>query len=219
MKLKLLFSVVFVCTLLTTSYAQINKETILTGGNFSYNKINDRPQQQTVDREIQTTIVMPSFGVAVKENLVVGIFGNYTEEHRKYDNEMSDRKEKSYGGGLFVRRYVPIFKRFYMYGEGRLGYNGTESNTQYDYIGGSYSNKMKGWETNLTFTPGISYGITKNILVEAGVASLFNAKYKSVKSEFSNTYSLKQKSFNAGVSLENVSAFTIGFRFLINKKA
>lgn len=220
MKLKLLFSVVFVCTLLTTSYAQIKKETILAGGNFSYSKIKDRPQQLNLDREVQTTSVLPSFGVAIKENLVVGIFGNYTEVHRKNDYETSDRKEKSYGGGLFVRRYVPIFKRFYIYGEGRLGYNGIESKTHYDYTGGSYDNKLKGWETNLTITPGISYGITQSILVEAGFATLFNATYKSVKSDWTpNSYSLRQKSFNAGVSLENVSALTIGIRFLINKKA
>src|SRR5690349_2661866 len=96
MKLKLLFSVVFVCTLLTTSYAQINKGKILAGGNFSYSKTSDRPEQQPEDRKIQTTSVQPSFGVAIKENLIVGVFGNYTEKLRRYDYERSVRKEKSY---------------------------------------------------------------------------------------------------------------------------
>lgn len=216
MKLKLLLSVVIAFTMLTTSYAQINKGTVWLGSNFFYSESKDRPEQQLVDRERKTISVLPSFGLAIKENLVIGIFGNYTEEHRKNDNDYTDRKEKTFGGGLFVRRYVPMFKRFYIYGEGRLGYNRTESNN----TGGYYENKSKGWESNLTITPGISYGITKHILVEAGFASLFTAKYKSVKSDWApNSSSSKQKSFDAGVSLENVSALSIGFRFLINKKA
>src|SRR6478735_5459882 len=166
MNLKLLLSVVCVCTLLTTSYAQINKGTVWLGSNFSYSESKDRPYQQLVDREIKTISVLPSFGVAIKENLVAGIFGNYTEEHKKNDNGYTDRKEKTYGGGLFVRRYVPVFKRFYIYGEGRLGYNGIESSGKVDYPGGSSSNKLKGWETGVTFTPGISYGITQNIQLE-----------------------------------------------------
>jgi opacity protein-like surface antigen len=220
MKLKLLFSVVCVCTLLTTSYAQINKGSIWLGSNFSYSQSKDRPQQQPIDREVRTISILPSFGVAIKDNLVLGIFGNYTNAQRENDAYIVERKEKTYGGGLFVRRYVPMFNRFYIWGEGRLGYNAFESKEHWAYGTVTSSNKMKGWETGVTFTPGISYGITQNILLEAGFASLFDARYKSIKSDFApNSYSIKQKSFNAGVQLENVSALSIGVRFLLNKKA
>jgi hypothetical protein len=214
MKLKLLLSVVFVCTLLTTSYAQINKGTVWIGSNFSYGHNN-------LISETRTVSILPSFGVAIKENLVLGIFGNYTNASREMkSNYYNKRDEKTYGGGLFVRRYVPVFKRFYMYGEGRLGYNKSESEENSVY-GTSYSsNKLKGWETGLTFTPGIAYGITRNILLEAGFTSLFNARYSSSETK-SEPYSQldRVKSFTAGVNLENISAFYIGFRFLINKKA
>lgn len=221
MKLKLLFFVVFVCTLLTTSYAQINKGTVWIGSNFSYDHDKLKPDQSTIDREMRTVSILPSFGVAIKENLVLGIFGNYTNARRELHSDYySKTDEKTYGGGLFVRRYIPVFKRFYMYGEGRLGYNKSESEENWAY-GSSYgSNKLKGWETGLTFTPGIAYGVTRTILLEAGFASLFNARYKSTetKSEpYSQLHTLK--SFTAGVNLENISAFYIGFRFLINKKA
>jgi opacity protein-like surface antigen len=218
MKLKLLFSVVFACTLLTTSYAQINKGAIWLGSNFSYSQSKERAEQ-LADMKIRTTSIFPAFGVAIKENLVLGIYGNYSDEHRENNGVLIDRKEKKYGGGLFIRRYVPVFNRFYIFGEGRLGYNSFETKNKWSAVYNGSSDKTKGWETGLTFTPGISYGITQHLQLEAGFTSLFNAWYRKSKSN-SDTYpNTKSNSFTSGVNLENASAFTIGFRFLINKKA
>jgi hypothetical protein len=220
MKLKLLFSVVFVCTLLTTSYAQINKGTVWLGSNFSYSKQNDRPNQQQIDRESRSVSLLPSFGVAIKENLVLGIFGNYFNSRTKNDGFFIDRKENQYGGGLFIRKYIPVVKRFYMYGEGRLGYNGYKTETYWNDGYQSSTSKPKGWTTALIFTPGISYAITPGIQLEAGFASLFEARYSRMNVQYEPTgYKEIQKRFSAGVNLENFSAFTIGVRFLINKKA
>lgn len=222
MKLKLLFSVVFVCTLLTTSYAQINKGTIWIGSNFSYAGDKPKSDQQTTFWEIRTVSILPSFGVAIKENVVLGIFGKYSNSfsEQKSTSYYSKRDEKTYGGGLFVRRYVPVFKRFYLYGEGRLGYNKSKVEENWANTSVVGTSKLKSWETGLTFTPGIAYGITRSILLEAGAAALFDARYKSTESIYNPyTQSNSAKTFTAGVNLENASAFTIGIRILINKKA
>lgn len=222
MKLKLLFSVVFVCTLLTTSYAQINKGTVWIGSNFSYASDNFTPGQLIISGKTRIVSILPSFGIAVKENVVLGIFGNYTTIYREQQTTSyySKRDEKTYGGGLFVRRYVPIFKRFYLYGEGRLGYNKSGSEENWANTSTSGINNLKIWETGLTFTPGIAYGITRSILLEAGASALFDARYRSTESVYSPyTQSNSEKTFTAGVRLENASAFYIGIRFLINKKA
>jgi hypothetical protein len=222
MKLKLLCSVVFVCTLLTTSYAQINKGTVWIGSNFSYARQNFKPDQVIISGKMRTVSILPSFGVAVKENMVLGVFGNYTNANTEQQTSSyySKRDEKTYGGGLFIRRYIPVFKRFYLYGEGRLGYNKSESEENWTTTSTSGTNNLKIWETGLTFTPGIAYGITRSILLEAGVAALFDARYRSTESIYSPyTQSNSVKTFTAGVRLENASAFYIGIRFLINKKA
>jgi hypothetical protein len=222
MKLKLLFSVVFVCTLLTTSYAQINKGTVWIGSNFSYGRNNLKPDQYIISGETRTVSILPSFGVAFKENVVLGIFGNYTKTNSELQTTSyySKRDEKTYGGGLFVRRYVPVFKRFYLYGEGRLRYNKSESEENWAFTSSFGSSNLKSWETGLTFTPGIAYGITRSILLEAGAAALFDARYRSTESLYTPyTQKNSEKSFTAGVNLENASAFYIGIRFLINKKA
>lgn len=222
MKLKLLFSVVFVCTLLTASYAQINKGTVWIGSNFSYARNNFSPDQLIVSGKTRTVSILPSFGVAVKENVVLGVFGNYTNSFREQQTTSfyNKRDEKTYGGGLFIRRYVPVFKRFYLYGEGRLGYNKSEVEENWAGTSTSGTGNLKVWETGLSFTPGIAYGITRSILLEAGAAALFDARYRSTESVYSPyTQSNSEKTFTAGVRLENASAFYIGIRFLINKKA
>jgi hypothetical protein len=222
MKLKLLFSVVFVCTLLTTSYAQINKGTVWIGSNFSYSRNNFTPDQVGISDKARIVSILPSFGVAIKDNVVLGVFGNYTTINREQQTTSyySKRDEKTYGGGLFVRRYVPVFKRFYLYGEGRLGYNKLESEENWATTSASGTNKLKSWETGLTFTPGIAYGITRSILLEAGAAALFDARYRSTETIYSPYTQLNSvKTFTAGVNLENVASFFVGIRFLINKKA
>lgn len=225
MKQKLLLSFFFVCTLLTTSYAQINKGATWLGSNISFNQNKDYPNQQLVERKTRSLSVMPALGLAIKDNLVVGIFGKYADTNKENDGGYVERNEKSYGGGLFVRRYIPVLKRFYIFGEGRVGYFAFKEDQKWSVTDISGSGSTKGWETSLNITPGISYGITKNVQLEAGFVSLFNATYRNSKSTSTTHYTQfpqiinsenTTRSFSAGVNLENVSELFIGVRFLIN---
>lgn len=225
MKLKMLFSVVFACTLLTTSYAQINKGSTWIGSNFSYGEIKGKLYPSMPEEELRQTSILPAVGVAIKENLVVGIFGTYINEHRENDDYLKENKSKAYGGGVFVRRYVPVYKQLYFFGEGRLSYTYSKGTAKYDWgSSGNYSYELKGWSTGVTFTPGISYGITQNVQIEAGLASLFNIEYGSAKAvnagaNAGNPGTSKAKSFNADINLDKLSSFSLGVRFLLNKKA
>jgi opacity protein-like surface antigen len=218
MKQKFLLSLLFVCALLTTSYAQIKKGSTWLGTNISYSHTKDRPNNQAVDREISSTSVMPAFGTAIKDNLVVGVFGTYTDTHKEHEEYIIDQRERSYGGGVFARHYVPVFKRFYIFGEGRARYVDFKADRAWAYPGVYDTDTVKGWETGISFTPGISYGITNHVQLEAGFASLFDATYRNSKAT-SNYFTTEQttKSFSTGINLENVSRLFIGVRFLINK--
>ncbi|MCS3799760.1 hypothetical protein GGD38_005136 [Chitinophagaceae bacterium OAS944] len=225
MKLKLLFSVVFVCTLLTTSYAQINKGSTWIGSNFSYGKIKGKLYPSLPEEELKRTSITPSVGMAIKENLVLGVFAAYVNDYRENDDYLLENKSRSYGGGVFVRRYMPVYKQLYIFGEGRLSFNHTKASGKYDWgTSGNYSYESKGWATSVALTPGIAYGITQNIQLEAGLASLFNISYERAKAFNSGTNAgnpgnSKAKSFNANVNLDKLSSFTLGVRFLLNKKA
>jgi opacity protein-like surface antigen len=219
MNLKLLFSVVFACTLLSTSYAQINKGSTCLGSNFSYSKNKGNPFPQSPEQELRRVSILPAVGVAIKENLVLGIFGNYTYEFNDNQGYLIESKIKNYGGGVLVRRYVPIVNRFYVFGEGRLGYNTYETKNKWNIGNVISSGKIKGWNTDLTFTPGISYGVTQNIQLEAGFVSLFNIMYSNAKFTSDNYSTSKLKSFSTDLNLDRLSSFSLGVRFLINKKA
>lgn len=225
MKLKMLFSVVFACTLLTTSYAQINKGSTWLGSSFSYGKHKGKLLPSLPEEELRQTRILPAVGVAIKENLVVGVFGTYINEDRKNDDYLKENTSKAYGGGVFVRRYVPVYKQLYFFGEGRLGYTHSKATAKYDWgSSGTYSFDLKGWSTAVTFTPGISYGITQNVQIEAGLVSLFNISYGSAKavnagSTAGNPGISKTKLFNADINLDKLSSFSLGVRFLLNKKA
>lgn len=225
MKLQLLFAVVFACTLLNTSYAQINKGSTWIGSNFSYGKTKGKPYPSLPEEELKRTSIIPSVGVAIKENLVLGVFATYVNEYRENDDYLVENKSKFYGGGVFVRRYVPVYNQLYIFGEGRLSFNHSKASGKYDWgTSGNYSYDLKGWATSVTLTPGIAYGITQNIQLEAGLASLLNISYGSAKAfnagtTAGNPGNSKMKSFNADVNLDRLSSFTLGVRFLLNKKA
>jgi hypothetical protein len=77
--------------------------------------------------------------------------------------------------------------------------------------------KIRGWNTGIGFTPGISYAINKKLQLESGFNSLFHATYAKSKTTAGYNKS-SSDSFSAGVSLENQSTFYIGFRVLLNNK-
>jgi hypothetical protein len=223
MKLKFLFSL-FALTGVLTSQAQINKGSVLLGGSIGYNKGKSNNWQQ--DLKIKTFIFSPSIGVAVKENLVVGARFDYLQQtqNSKYPasyNTKQDIDTKNYGGGLFIRGYVPVINRLYVFGEGTASYTALrETNTSTSSNSPTKSvSKLKGYSTGLSFTPGVSFAVSKKFQIEGGFNSLFNVSYLKSKTNYSYGYgsvqSEKQELFSAGISHDDQSMFYVGFRFII----
>lgn len=223
MKLKFLLSL-FALTGVLTSQAQINKGSVLLGGSIGYNKGKSEAYQQTL--KVNTFIFSPAIGVAVKENLVVGARFDYLKQKKnnKYPasyNTKQDIDTKNYGGGLFIRGYVPVINRLYVFGEGTVSYTVLrETNDQTPPNSPSkYVSKTKGYSTALSFTPGVSFAVSKKFQIEGGFNSLFNISYLKSKTNYSSGYgsvqSAKQDLFSAGISHDDESMFYVGFRFVL----
>src|SRR5215218_4159663 len=102
----------------TVSHAQITKGSVLLGGNIGFGGSKDEYGNQP---EVHTFTFNPVLGIAVKENLVTGI--NIFYNHSKTTNNMPGKQEAGVtGGGLFVRKYVPLGMKFYLYGQGNINY-------------------------------------------------------------------------------------------------
>jgi hypothetical protein len=223
MKLKFLFSF-FALSCVLTSQAQINKGSVLLGGSIGYNKGKSDTWQQ--DIKIKTFIFSPAIGVAVKENLVVGARFDYLKQTQNTQNDAyysnkQDIDTKNYGGGLFIRGYVPVINRLYVFGEGTASYTVLkETTTQTTTYNEKMVRKTKGYSTGLSFTPGVSFAVSKKFQIEGGFNSLFNVSYLKSKTNYgtgygSNVKPEKQDLFSADIGHDDQSMFYVGFRFII----
>jgi hypothetical protein len=207
MKQKFLLSLLFVCSLVVTTNAQINKGATWLGGQVSFGHSST---ENAGSKNKQTSFnIGPAVGKAVKDNLIVGIAANY-QHYKTKNGSVTTNKGTTYGGALFIRKYVPVVNRFYIFGDARAYFNVSSERTS--------DIKIKGWDAGISATPGLSYGVTKNIQIETGLNSLFRVAYMKRNQEQGYNEN-KNNAFNAGISLDNTSPIYLGFRFLINKKA
>lgn len=209
MKSKFLLSVLASLCLIVKTQAQITKGSLWLGGSASYNSAkNDNTGGNRTKN--QTFIFNPGIGKAIKDNTIAGIDILYSNKKENVTNGIISREINSYGIGFFVRRYVPVINRLYIFGQGRAGFSFEE--TKDDYGSGKW--KTEGWNTGLTFNPGVSFAVNNKLHLESGFNRLLYVQYSQTKNALS-----KNSSFSAGVNLDNSSSFYIGFRLLINKKS
>ena len=223
MKLKLLLSVLFLSTFIVSAHAQqISKGSVWLGGNIGYSqsKTDYNDANPTPDSKSHAFGFSPAIGIAVKDNLVVG--ANIFYQKNKTNNiggSLEETNEKYLGAGVFIRRYIPIINRVYVFGD----LNAWGRHYNFDgpaYTGSGIKIKTKGWDGGVSLTPGVSVGINKKLQLETGFNSLFSTYYSKRKTTSATTgYNYTISSFNAGFNLENKSMFYIGFRLLISNKA
>lgn len=221
---KSLLMIAFAFTLFTTAHAQIKKGGTWLGGGVSYNEQKTEFDAPLSDTKTRNVNISPAIGKVVKDNLVIGIALSYSNSNSKNVNNgvgTNETKGKGYGAGIFIRQYVPIVSRLYIFGQGNVNYSYSKSNqTVIDYSGNKTKYNTTGWSTNLSITPGVAVSVSKNLQLETGFSNLFHVGYTNSKTGLDAPSSGKTKasSFSAGVSLENQSAFYVGFRFLLNNK-
>jgi hypothetical protein len=213
MKQKFLLSLLFVCSLVVSTQAQINKGAIWLGGQASYNQSSEKSLGSSTTNKTTGFSINPAIGKAVKENLVVGISAGYWHSKNK-TGSTTNSTSNSYGGGVFIRKYIPVITNLYLFGDARVHVSrGIEKGNST-----SGNSKNKYWNIAISATPGIAYAVTQNIQIETGVNSLFAAVYQRRDSK-QGTSEGKSSTFNSGILLDNNTPIYIGFRFLLNKKA
>jgi hypothetical protein len=201
------------------AHAQINKGSIFLGGQISYyNQGASSPQATNQTTKNNQFNISPAIGKAIKDNVVVGFDLSYASAENKTTNYPYDQKTNTYGAGIFMRRYVPLGKGFYVFGQGRVGgsYN-TGNIKQGDPV---IADDIKGFSATFGFYPGISYQLSKRVHLETGFNNLFYIEYDHSSDKQTNTGVLtevKTNTFTAGTSFNNIAAFTLGIRVLLSK--
>lgn len=196
--------------------AQITKGSILLGGNFYVG--NNKTRNTTVpsfERTITGVNISPSIGYAFKENNIIGVGVSYSHSKSK-TLDVTNRETNSYGFDAFYRKYLPLGKRVYFFGQTTAGY--TQGKEQVWGVSG-ITQQYRYYSMGLSLYPGISFAITKKIHIETGLADLIGVNYSHQQIEFPTNPTADQESntFNFYTNLSAAVNFNLGFRFLLQK--
>lgn len=212
MKKNLLLSFVCFCITLIAN-AQINKGSVLLGGSINFS--NSKETVSNPDRKQNSIGLSPQVGIAFRQNLIAGIQFGYSHSKNQFNPSVpQENKNNFYITEVFLRKYLPIGKNFYLFGQTGLYYR--NSKYTYDYV--TYLTERKDQTLGIGVYPGISYAVTKNFHLEVGLADLI--KFEYFKYRYINagvkTEDTRGVSFNATAS--SLSNLNIGFRFFLAKK-
>ncbi|MEP6584069.1 MAG: hypothetical protein ABJA90_07370 [Ginsengibacter sp.] len=211
MKPKFLLSSIIFLSIAITSKAQISSGKIFLGGSVSYNS-STNPDTHAFYSNIQ-------LGKVVKNNSVLGVLFNYSSNNYNYSLSFKN-KTRTTGGGVFYRKYKPLGKNFYAFGEINAAYSHTNNDMAYFNPTSQYL-VSKADQGSLYLIPGISYSVCKNMQIELSMPNIAYISYQHMSTIDKylppSVSPQKRNTFNANASLNNnlLSNFGIGFKFFL----
>ena len=136
---KNLLLVIAITVLTSTLQAQINKGALFLGGTVGFsNTVSDSSSNKD-----NSFTFSPAVGIAVRQNLVAGIQLTFSSDKNNLYQYSSE--SKYYGAALFLRKYVPLGKGFYVYVQPNVYYYGSK----YTYENPSPGNYSHTWSVGL----------------------------------------------------------------------
>jgi len=205
------------CLFLTVAlHAQIKQGAIFLGGDIGFST-HKTTSSDNVNNEYQDLVIMPVFGKAVKDNLVVGVDAIIGFSKSDYFADANDLKRKSFGLAVFARKYKLLGNSgFYLFVQGRLAGEYIKTDAAYNT---PTPDELKEYWFLVSFYPGVSYDVSKRLQLETGFNNLITVNYIHGKGKTNGNIPVtyKTNSFYLNSSLNNSSYLYVGFRLLINK--
>ncbi len=196
--------------------AQIKQGSFLVGGQLGFNRSNyDAPNQP--QQKSRNTNFNISAGKAYKDNAVFGFTLGYlhgSNTNSFNGSNYASSKTKGYNAGVFYRSYRNLTSNFYFFGAATAGYFGTTQTTTFSNNADAAKNINK--STQVSFAPGLSYAVSKNLQLEILLPDVIGVSYNSGKS-FIGTAESTSKSFGVYSSLGGsfLNNLGIGFRLIL----
>jgi hypothetical protein len=215
----------FFCLILTgfISHAQISKGMIMLGGNLSYDKSSFTSSSLPGTTPVKSTDLglNPSFGKAIKDNLVLGFDVTYGHSTGTPSLGYSENGN-NFGGGVFIRKYKPLGNGFYLFGQSRIGggyshSSSTSPNTE------PVSDVTNGFNLSLQFAPGIAYALNRKWQLEISLPNFFAVNYTHSKETVTYTGQPSEvntnNNFSAISTLTGTNDLSVGLRYFIGGPA
>jgi hypothetical protein len=216
---KIFLAIITVSIFVCSANAQIKKGSIFLGGNISGSTQKTKTTDDVTTFKQNVINILPVFGRAIKENLVLGVnvgFGIYDSEYPAGNN--INFKASSYSAGVFLRKYKNIgTSGFYLFIQGGLEGGYMTQKQEYPYAPGF--DESKRISIGINVYPGLSYAVSKKLHLETGFNNLLSLNYFNEKRENGSPVTTsKTNGFNIASSLNNAtSSLFLGFRLLIGK--
>lgn len=218
MKTALLSGFAFVLSI-HFSFSQTNfmKGSKLLGGNIGFSSQKQDNGFPNLKTSYTSFDISPVYGVAVKDNLFVGVSLGYGFGiNRNWNGNLSmvdSTKRNSFSYGVFVRKYRPLKNNFSLFLQG--GITGSNSKEVYENQQPISDYYRKSFGLNASITPGISYQITPKLQIESGFSNILGVGYNETSYQ-----NFKETAFAAYTSLSNFSSsLYFGFRLLLQPKS
>jgi hypothetical protein len=202
--------------------AQISSGSTFIGGSLGGSSSKSDNSSTVLEGSSSTWNLSIQLGKAIAINKIAGLYfhtGHATVESRDAFSK-TDGKTHNYGGGLFYRQYFPLSAKWYLFGNGNLGFtSGSTTNFNNDVKITESRHRSAG----IFISPGISFAAGKRLHIESSLSNLFGLGYGSVKNrsyDFSgnltNNSTSKQLSVDANTS--GFSDITFGLRWILPSK-
>lgn len=215
MKVKYTLVTLSLITLGSMAQAQIKKGTILLGGSLQYQNSKDENIGANIKDKSNTYIIQPAIGVAVKNNMVLGLQLGYS--HTKSDDNNIHFTANGYTGSVFLRQYWNITSKFYAFGHVEAGYSQTKGKSK-DSNNPDYTYRNKVQNIGASLVPGIAYSVSNKIQLESTFLPLLTASYSKSNTAFkyqANGNSTTENTFRVNGFLSNGQTFSLGVRCLL----
>lgn len=217
---KTILMAVFCTAAYSVTHAQIKKDAILLGGEVSVYSSKSSDNSTLPNNNINSTFLNLSAGKAIKENTIVGIYGGYGQGKNEniYSSSTSNKSTiTSTAAGVFYRKYKPLGKSFYFFGEINAGYSANKQEYENKVIGATTTTTSTVSGAVLGLTPGLSYQLFKKMQLEVLMPSFAGLQYATTKNSGSNIPTTKGNLFQFSTSLNNslLNSLAVGFKFVL----
>lgn len=188
----------------------------MAGGSLGVNTQKNEGNPDPNPIRSSSTSFWPSLGVFVRDNLAVGVRAGYGGSTYGFQN--GEQKTRNTSADFFARKYLPLGKGFYLFGEGSIGYFRNKMETE--SASGTQVSAATTNGVSLSAYPGISYAVSRRLQLEAGLSNLLHIGYSTSRYEYaaSQTGSISRSSgFNAGIGVGASIPLNLGFRLFFRK--
>jgi hypothetical protein len=226
---------IITCALLFSAacQAQIVKGDKLLGGSIGFIRGDNNIYTSggsSANTELMAINLGVSYGKAVKNNVVNGFNAGFSFVDNPLNTyepstgfTIKNSKNRSVTAGVFRRRYLPLGKNFYAFGQVSADF--TYNQDDYDQLGsGTMYEKgvNKSYVVNGALFPGFSYQLSNRFMLDLTLGSLVNIGYAHTSRRVNNQPATPKTNtlyLNSNLSLSSLGNISVGFRVLFHKKS